>query len=67
MELINIKKYIDKVSMIESRNGREVVLSIIEARSLRDEFSKLLLDLHALKKDTRQESDIKIEFIGGKW
>lgn len=67
MEMISIKKFIDKVSMTEGRNGREIMLPISEARLLRDELSKLLLDLHSMKKDTQTEQNIKVEIIGGKW
>lgn len=66
--MINIKKFIDKVSIIENRNGKEVVIPISEARSLKDELSKLLLDMHSQNAPQKTNTDsIKIEFIGGKF
>jgi hypothetical protein len=66
--MINIKKFIDKVSMIESRNGKEVVIPINEARYLKDELSKLLLDLHSSNTVPKSNTDsIKIEIVGGKF
>jgi hypothetical protein len=41
----NIKKYIDKVAVAEGRQSREVILSLLDAKELRDEIMKLLLDM----------------------
>ena len=42
----NLKNFIDKVSYVESRQGKPLALSITEARALRDDLSKLLLDTY---------------------
>lgn len=42
--MIQIKRFIDKIASIDSRQGRDVVLPISDARALRDEITKLLLD-----------------------
>ena len=47
-----IKKFIDKVSNADSRQAKTIVLTIEEARLLRDELAKLLLDLHDVEKET---------------
>jgi len=34
--MIQIKRFVDKVSLVESKQGKDVVLPISEARGLRD-------------------------------
>lgn len=59
-----IKKFIDKVSMAEARQQREVMLSVNDAKELRDEVMKLFLD----QKDTKKEEEvITVVVNGGKW
>jgi len=69
--MIHIKRFIDKVSHIEGRQGKDVVLPVAEARGLRDELSKLLADNNELlsgKLNTpAQEQTIQVEIIGGKF
>lgn len=59
----NIKKFIDKIATLDSRQAREVILPMSEAKQLRDEISKLLID------QVNQTSEQKIEVVmnGGKW
>ena len=42
--MIHIKKFIDTVSYLESRQGKDLVMSANDARMLRDEIAKLLAD-----------------------
>jgi hypothetical protein len=42
--MIQIKKFIDKVSNMEGRQSRDVILPIADARALRDEITKLIMD-----------------------
>jgi hypothetical protein len=57
-----IKKFIDKIATLDSRQAREVILPMSEAKQLRDEISKLLVD------QVNQTSEEKIEVVmnGGK-
>jgi hypothetical protein len=67
--MINIKRFIDKISLMESKQNKDVVLPMSEARGLRDELAKLLLDLHQLS-STKEKDDtdvIKVEITGGKF
>jgi hypothetical protein len=62
--MIQIKKFVDKIAVIEGRQGRDVVLTIADARALRDEITKLLLD----QKDTPPRQDVvEVVLKGGKW
>lgn len=59
----NIKKFIDKIAMAEARQVREVLIPINDAKELRDEIMKLLVD-----KVGQSKSDvIDIVVKGGKW
>lgn len=63
----HIKRFIDKISIMESKKNKDVVLPISDARGLRDEVSKLLADLYELQgaKEKAQESEvIQIEIKG---
>lgn len=65
--MINIKRFIDKVSLMESRQNKDVVIPIAEARGLRDELSKLLAELNELKNSAineRNQEVVQIELKG---
>ena len=65
--MIHIKRFIDKVSVLESRQSKDLIIPISEARGLRDELAKLLADLHTsqtTKKDA-EEPVIQLELKGG--
>lgn len=64
--MIHIKRFIDKVSIIESKQGKDVVIPVSDARGLRDEISKLLSDLYELKKEESEKQQIiEVEIKGG--
>ncbi len=62
--MIQIKRFIDRVATIESRQGRDVIIPLSDARILRDELAKLLIDIHGTKKDSPEEA-IQIQMTGG--
>jgi hypothetical protein len=66
--MIQIKRFIEKVSLVESKQSRDVVIPIGEARILRDELASILVDLYN-KNNERKDSveEIKIEINGGKF
>ena len=54
--------------MIESKQGKDVVIPIVDARGLRDEVSKLLSELYDLKSNQEQKQEtIEVEIKGGKF
>jgi hypothetical protein len=66
--MIHIKRFIDKMSLVESKQSKDVVLPISDARGLRDEVSKLLSDLHELSqtdKSNVNDEVIQVEIKGG--
>ena len=68
MQYIHIKRYVDKVAVVETKMSKDVVLPIADARGLRDEISKLLADLYELRSSqsvAKQDEVIQIEIKGG--
>lgn len=67
--MLNIKKFIDKVSASEKyRGGHTLVLSVDEARMLRDEISKLIADNYVLLSEKQKTPEVvQVEINGGKW
>lgn len=64
--MIYIKRYVDKVSLAEGKQTKDIVIPIAEARGLRDEISKLLTDLYDFSNnDKSNEEIIKVEITGG--
>jgi hypothetical protein len=66
--MIHIKKFVDKISYMDSKQNRDVILPMAEARGLRDEITKLLLDLNELK-DTKKSDNsvIDVQIVGGRF
>lgn len=58
-----IKKFIDRVANAEGRQMREFLMPINDAKELRDEIMKLVLD----KKDQPDNEPIQVVMNGGKW
>jgi hypothetical protein len=65
--MINIKRFIDKIASMEGKQGRDVVLPISDARALRDEITKLLLDQRDSNPTQTTNEVIQVELKGGKW
>lgn len=64
--MIHIKRFIDKISLMEGRQGKDVVIPIAEARGLRDELAKLLADNYNLLNNfEKEEPVIQVEIKGG--
>lgn len=64
--MIQIKRFIDKIASMEGKQGRDVVLPISDARALRDEITKILLDQRESKQEQKNEP-VQVEFKGEKW
>lgn len=65
--MIHIKQFIDKIASMESRQNRDVVMSLTDARALRDEITKLIIDKQPSPKSTAPEEVINVEMKGNKW
>ncbi len=53
--------------MVESKQGKDFVMPMIEARGLRDELAKLLADRYQSNLDSKEDEEpvIKLEIKGG--
>lgn len=65
--MIHIKRFIDKISSMEGKQGRDVVLPISDARALRDEITKLLLDQRETNNTQQTNEVVQVELKGEKW
>lgn len=67
--MIQIRRFIDKVSSTEGKQAKNVILTIEEARVLRDELAKLLADLYEEQLNVKRapEPAIQVEMTGGKF
>jgi hypothetical protein len=53
---------------MESKTNKDLVISLTDARGLRDELSKLLTDLHELQYGkSKKDEVIQVEIVGGKF
>ena len=60
-----IKKFIDKITTTEGRGGREIVMPLQDAKQLRDEITKLLIDKTSQEGNTNDK--IEVVLNGGKY
>ena len=66
--MIHIKRFVDKITLIEGKQGRDVVIPISDARGLRDELTKLLADNYELLQNkTSVEPVFQVEMNGGRF
>jgi hypothetical protein len=66
--MIHIKRFIDRVANIETRQGKDVVIPLSDARGLRDELAKLLIDYYESTEGKQNTSEvIQVELVGGKF
>jgi hypothetical protein len=67
--MINIKRFIEKVSYVEGRHSKDVVIPINEARMIRDELAILLVEYYDKNKQESKapEQVIQVEITGGKF
>jgi hypothetical protein len=64
--MIQIKRFIEKIASIDSRQGKDVVLPIADARALRDEITTLLIDQRENATTTVQNNElIEVVMKGG--
>lgn len=64
---IHINRFIDLIKAQESRGGRDIVISLKDAKDLHSDITKLLLVIEALREqqNTQKEEVIKVEITGG--
>jgi hypothetical protein len=63
----NIKRFFDRVSQMDQSPGKNLVIPTAEARLLRDELAKLLVDKLAAAQSQAPAEVIQVEMTGGKF
>jgi|TARA_R110000796_G_scaffold2906_1_gene11223 hypothetical protein len=66
--MIHIKTFFNKMSVMDSKQSPNLVMTKDDARGLRDDISGLLADLHELSKEeieNKNEEIIDIKVKGG--
>lgn len=64
---MHINRFLDKMAVVESKQNKDVVLPISDARGLRDDIARLLAQLHELNTNTVsiEPEVIQVEIKGG--
>ena len=64
---LHINKFIDLIKAQESRGGRDIVMSLKDAKDLHGDITKLLLVIETLReqREGAKEEVIKVEITGG--
>ena len=64
---MHINRFLDKMAVVESKQNKDVVLPIADARGLRDDITRLLAQLHELNTKTVSSEPelIQVEIKGG--
>ena len=66
--MLHIRRFIDKMSAADSKQTKDLVLPMLDARGLRDDITKLLSDLHELTANKNKEDEdvvVQVEIKGG--
>ena len=63
--MIHITNFIDKIKFFESKNSKDFVMPLREAKNLHSDITKLLLVLQELQ--TKEEQNTTVELKGEDW
>lgn len=59
--MLHIKKFIDRISYLESRQSKDFVMPLIEAKMLRDELAKILADVISQKVNEPEVIEVQVK------
>jgi len=63
--MMHINRFMDKMTVADSKQNKDLVLPMTDARGLRDDIARLLSDLYELSKTKNQNEVIQVEVKGG--
>jgi hypothetical protein len=63
--MMHINRFMDRMAVAESKQNKDLVIPMPDARGLRDDIARLLLDLHELSQNKNQNEVIQVEIKGG--
>lgn len=67
---LHINRFIDKIKSLESKNAKQMTMTIQEARDLHGDITKLLLalqEIHRRQQEKANEEPQEVELNGGKF
>lgn len=63
---LHINRFIDNIKAAEARGGKDVILTLRDAKDLHGDITKLLLTLEQLRtQDAKQNEPIEVVITGG--
>jgi len=62
---MHINRFIDNIKATEARGGRDVILSLRDAKDLHGDITKLLLTLETLRTQQQKQETIEVVVSGG--
>jgi hypothetical protein len=64
---MHIKRFLEKMAVMESRQNKDLVMPISDARGLRDEIADLLSDYYKITKEKVETTSefVQVEIKGG--
>tara|TARA_Y100000992_G_C21272081_1_gene497530 strand:+ start:784 stop:987 length:204 start_codon:yes stop_codon:yes gene_type:complete len=65
MSGLYIRKFIDRVAQCEATSSKDFVWNMQDTKNLRDDITKLMLDLRLLQSNTEAQNSTVIEVDGG--
>jgi hypothetical protein len=63
--MLHVKKFLEKMTLVEAKQNKDLVLPINDARGLRDDIAKLLADYYEMSNKQKNESVIDMQIKGG--
>ena len=63
--MMHINRFMDKMTVADSKQNKDLVLPMTDARGLRDDIARLLSELYELSKNKNQDEVIQVEVKGG--
>ena len=67
--VIHIHNFVDKIKFFESKNSKDFIIPLREAKELHSDITKLLTTIYTLQnqEDTTTTSNENVEISGGGW
>lgn len=65
--MLHIQKFVDRVQSLEARQQKDYIMSMVEAKALHADITRLLLQLNDLSNRAQNEEVVTLQVSGGKF
>ena len=65
--MLHIQKFVDRVQSLEARQQKDYIMSMVEAKALHADITRLLLQLNDLSNRAQSEEVVTLQVSGGKF